>query len=61
MNIWDILILAVILAAVAAAFRVMKSKNGRGGCGCGCDGCTKSCASRQNGPDKTKQSKSGMM
>ena len=54
MNIWDILILAVILAAVAAAFRVMKSKNGRGGCGCGCDGCKKSCASRQNGPDKTK-------
>ena len=30
MNVWDILILAGILAATAAAFRVLKAKNGRG-------------------------------
>ena len=61
MNVWDILILAGILAATAAAFRVLKAKNGRGGCSCGCDGCGKSCPSRRDAADKTNPSKSGMM
>ena len=48
MNIWDILILAGIGAAVVAAFRILRAKGQRGGCGCGCAGCTKTCDARQD-------------
>ena len=42
MNIWDILILAAVAAAVFFAVRRVHKTRRSGGCGCGCEGCTKS-------------------
>ncbi len=42
MNLLDILILALIAAALVLAWRVSRKR--KGGCGCsGCSGCTGSC------------------
>lgn len=51
MNVWDIVILAVIAAAVGLAVR--KIRKNKGGCSCGCSGCRKSeaCENRAK-PDK---------
>ena len=51
MNIWDILILCAVGAAVAVAVRTLRGKGKQGGCSCGCGGCTKECASRRD-PDQ---------
>lgn len=52
MNIWDILIIALLLAVVIPA--VLRLRRGRGGCSCGgsggcagCSGCA-ACARRDN-------------
>ena len=37
MNVWDILILILLVGAVALAMRKLHRK--RGGCSCGCEGC----------------------
>ena len=49
MNIWDIVLLAAIAAAVGLALRKVIANRRRGGCGCGCDGCTQRCAARKDG------------
>ena len=46
MNIWDIAIIIVIIAAAGLAFRHI-AKNRKQGCGCGCSSCTKTCANRR--------------
>ena len=49
MNIWDLLILLLVGAAVVWAFRTWRSKGKQGGCSCGCGGCRKpDCASRRD-------------
>ena len=51
MNGWDVLILALVLAAVAGALcAVIRSKK-KGGCGCGCEGCPHrgACRTDENG------------
>jgi hypothetical protein len=53
MNIWDILILALIAAAVFIAARTWRKKSARGGCSCGCSECTKNCAGRRDEKPKT--------
>ena len=54
MNIWDILILAiVVLLAVMAVRRLVKNR--KSGCSCGCAGCTKDCAARQDEKAKTNE------
>ena len=53
MNIWDILILCAVGAAVAAAVRTLRGKGKQGGCSCGCGGCTKECASRRDPEART--------
>ncbi|MBR0268054.1 MAG: FeoB-associated Cys-rich membrane protein [Clostridia bacterium] len=53
MNIWDILILALIAGAVILAIRVWSGKNKKGGCSCGCGGCTKDCVMRRDEKPKT--------
>ena len=47
MNIWDFLIIAVVLALIFLAFRLAKGRRKKGGCGCGCEGCTKECDGRK--------------
>ncbi len=56
MNIWDILILLLLAAALLRAFLVFRRSRSSGtGCGCGCEGCTKACAKkRENSPDSTE-------
>ena len=38
MNVWDIVLIAVIAACVVCAVFLLKKRGG--GCGCGCPGCT---------------------
>ena len=38
MNIWDILILCAVGAAVVVAVRTLRGKGKQGGCSCGCGG-----------------------
>ena len=45
MNLWDILILAGVAAAVL--FAILRMRRRRGGCGCGCDGCTAGCGKKK--------------
>ena len=46
-NVWDIVLIAVLLAAVAlAVLRVVRVRRGSG-CGCGCDGCTRGCRKQE--------------
>ena len=45
MNLWDILILSAVAAAVL--FAVFRIRRRGGGCGCGCDGCGADCGKRQ--------------
>ena len=45
MNLWDILILLAVAAAVLLALRALRGK--KGACSCGCGGCTKNCAARK--------------
>ena len=53
-NAWDILVLALVAAALVTAVRVWLKKNKRdGGCSCGCGGCTKDCALRREEKPKT--------
>ena len=42
MNVWDIVILALVAAALFFAVRKVRKNRRTGGCGCGCAGCTKS-------------------
>ena len=42
MNVWDIVILAQVAAALFFAVRKVRKNRRAGGCGCGCAGCTKS-------------------
>lgn len=53
MNIWDILILLAVAAAVGIALRVIRGKKKTGGCSCGCGGCTKDCPSRRGEKTET--------
>ena len=47
MNLWDLLIVAAILAAVVLAVRSARKRNhGSCGCGCGCDSCPAKCGKR---------------
>ena len=47
MNAADILLLALLAAALIwAVVRCVKNAK-RGGCGCGCDGCTAQCRKRR--------------
>ncbi len=46
MNIWDIVISALLAAALFFAVRRIRRRGS--GCGCGCDGCTKGCAEAKN-------------
>ena len=46
MNLWDILILSAVAAAVLHAILRMRRRRGNG-CGCGCDGCGADCGKRQ--------------
>ncbi len=39
MNIYDILILALVAAAVVCAALVIRRNRKKGRCSCGCDGC----------------------
>ena len=45
MSIWDLVIVALIGAAVVLAIRRIRA--GKGGCSCGCEGCEKSCTKRE--------------
>lgn len=51
MNIWDILILLAVAAAVAGAIRVLRKSGRRGGCSCGCGGCPGCGKEARNGKD----------
>lgn len=53
MNIWDILILLLIIGAAAMALRTLRGNRKNGGCTCGCGGCTKECAARQEEKPET--------
>ena len=56
MNIWDILIILLVGAAVLAALRIMRGHRETGACACGCEGCTKKCSVRQEeNTDKTNR------
>ena len=56
MNAWDILVLALVAAALVTAVRVWSKKNKKdGGCSCGCGGCTKDCTLRREEKPKTNQ------
>ena len=46
MNVWDIVILAVVAAALFLAVRKVRRNRRTGGCGCGCEGCSKSCGQK---------------
>ena len=48
MNLWDILILALVAAALGLALRRLLPRRHTGGCGCGCEGCSGAC-SRSDG------------
>ena len=43
MNLWDGVILLLVLGIAVLAFRRMKKDRKQGGCGCGCEGCARSC------------------
>ena len=46
MNIWDIILSVILIAAVVLAIiRCVRVKK-RGGCGCGCSDCSASCAGK---------------
>ena len=47
MNIWDILILAAVAAAVFFAVRRVWKTRRSGGCGCGCAGCNGACGKKK--------------
>lgn len=55
MNIWDLLILALVAGGIALAVRTLRGKKSAGGCSCGCAGCTKNCAARQDEKAKTNE------
>lgn len=55
MNVWDIVIAVLILAAVAAAIRVMWIRR-NSGCSCGCESCRKDCRSRKSDPAAGQES-----
>ena len=46
MNVWDILIVALVLLAVAGAVKTLRKR--KGGCSCGCGGCPGKCANPGN-------------
>ena len=46
MNVWDIVIIAVIAAAVIFAVRSAVKRKGR--CSCGCGGCSRKCEKERN-------------
>ncbi len=54
MNIWDILILAAVAAAIVLALRTLRGKKKSGGCSCGCGGCEKDCPARTGGKEWEK-------
>ncbi len=43
MNVWDIVIIAGVAAAVIAAVTVIIKNRKKGKCSCGCDGCNLKC------------------
>ncbi|MBQ0009664.1 MAG: FeoB-associated Cys-rich membrane protein [Ruminococcus sp.] len=44
MNVWDYLLIAVLLACVVLACRFLFGRRKKGGCGCSsCDGCCENC------------------
>jgi len=51
MNIWDILILALLAAAVGLALKTLRGRKNSGGCACGCEGCTRQCAAKRMTPE----------
>ena len=51
MNLWDILIIAVIAGITMLALKAMNGKGKSGGCSCGCGGCSKDCSMRK--PEKS--------
>ena len=55
MNIWDLLILALVAGGITLAVRTLRGKKGAGRCSCGCAGCTKDCAARQDEKAKTNE------
>jgi len=46
MNIWDIIIAAVISLIIIAAVRNIIKNKKSGKCSCGCDGCTRKCKNK---------------
>ena len=58
MNLWDVLILVLVAAAVFLAWKTLRGKTKSGGCSCGCGGCTQECAAcreKQEKTDKTRR------
>ena len=54
MNIWDIVIVIVIGAALFLAIRAVGKRKKTGGCGCGCADCSSRCANFRDGSSGTK-------
>ena len=54
MNVWDVILTLLLIAAVggALAFRLRRKK--RGGCSCGCADCGMDCGRRTAGSDTSK-------
>ena len=52
MNVWDILLLALLAAAVLSAVLSLRRARRGGGCGCGCAGCTRACDKRGSEAEK---------
>ncbi len=52
MNVWDIVVLAMIGAGVYLAVRRARKTGKSGGCSCGCEGCRRPCAGKDRDTGK---------
>lgn len=55
MNIWNILVGAILIAVLAGAFALASQARDNGGCGGGCTGCGQNCPNRKNDGGDTSQ------